>query len=100
MTHEQLVESLRVIAGLVDVGGDPPNFHFRSQPFLHFHRNEDGTYADVRIGGRDFEPLWASNPREREELLACVIDHVERAGAARKRDGRRRGRPARNRRAD
>lgn len=98
MTHAQLVEALRAIDGLVDVSGDPPNFHFHSQPFLHFHRNEGGTYADVRLGSGDFEPVWASNPREREELLARVIDHVESAGQTRKRDGRRPRRSTRNHR--
>lgn len=90
MTHEQLVAALRAIDGLVDVGIDPPNFHFRSQPFLHFHRSDDGgTYADVRFGGGDFEPVWASNPGEREQLLARVIDHVESLAQARKSDRHR-----------
>ena len=100
MTHEQLVEALRAIDGLVDVGIDPPNFHFRSQPFLHFHRSDDGgTYADVRFGGGDFEPAWASDPSEREQLLARVIDHVEGLAQARKWDRDRGQRSPRNSRA-
>jgi hypothetical protein len=87
MTHEQLVEALRAIDGLVAVGIDPPNFQLRSQPFLHFHRSDDGgTYADVRFGSGDFEPVWASNPGEREQLLARVIDHVEGIVQARRSD--------------
>jgi hypothetical protein len=100
MTHEQLVDALRAIDGLVDVGIDPPNFHFRSQPFLHFHRSDDGgTYADVRFGGGDFEPVWASNPGEREQLLARVIDHVEGLAQARKWDRDRGQRSTRSTRA-
>jgi hypothetical protein len=100
MTHEQLVEALRAIEGLVDVGIDPPNFQFRSQPFLHFHRSDDGgTYADVCFGGGDFEPAWASNPGERAELLARVVDHVEGLAQARKWDRDRGERSTRNRRA-
>jgi hypothetical protein len=77
MTHDQLVTALRAVDGLVDAGGDSPNFLFRSRPFLHFHDNEQGTYADVRFGTGDFEPVWASTPAERRELLARVWDHVE-----------------------
>ena len=84
-----LVEALRAIDGLVDVGADPPNFHFRGRPFLHFHTTEDGTYADVRFGTGDFEPMWASTPQERMELLARVSDHVERLGHSTKSDRRR-----------
>jgi hypothetical protein len=78
MTHEQLLDALRAVDCLLDVGRDPPNFHFRSRPFLHFHMHDDGMYADVRFGNGDFEPIWASTPQEREELLARVSDHVER----------------------
>ena len=78
MSHEELVEGLGAINGLVDVGGDPPNFQFRNRPFLHFHTIDEGTYADVRFGTGDFEPVWASTPQERLELLARVSDHVER----------------------
>jgi hypothetical protein len=84
MTHEQLVEALRALDGVVDVGRDPPNFHCRSRPFLHFHQHEQGMYADVKFGSGDFEPLWASNPRERQELLARVCDHIESLERARK----------------
>lgn len=91
MTHEQLVAALRALDGLVDVGHDPPNFHYRSRPFLHFHQSEDGTYADVRFGSGDFEPVWASTPSEREILLARVCDHLERLESARKPTRRRPG---------
>jgi hypothetical protein len=84
MTHEQLVASLRAVEGLVDVGRDPPNFHFGSNPFLHFHLREEGIYADVRFGNGDFEPVWASTPEEREMLLARVCEHVESLQRTRK----------------
>lgn len=88
MSHEDLVAALRAVDGLVDVGRDPPNFHFRGRSFLHFHRSEEGTYADVRLGG-DFEPVWASSPQERQILLALVWEHVELIQESRK-DRRRR----------
>jgi hypothetical protein len=87
MTHGGLIDALRDIDGLVDVtggSGDRPNFHLRHKPFIHFHTGPDGdgTYADVKFGGgplADFEPVWASTPAEREDLLGRVRRHVRRA---------------------
>jgi hypothetical protein len=90
MTHEGLVAALRGIDGLRDVGTVHPNFRFRSRPFLHFHHNERGTYADVRFGSGDFEPVWVSTPAERLALLARVSEHVERITQARKPQAKRR----------
>jgi hypothetical protein len=91
MTHEQLVQALRAIEGLVDVGSDAPNFHLRSRPFLHFHQHDQGMSADVRFGSGDFEAVWVSTPSERQELLARVCDHVEQLRGTRK--TKKRGRP-------
>jgi hypothetical protein len=37
MTLDELIASLRQIDGQRDKGKHPPNFHFRSKPFLPFH---------------------------------------------------------------
>ena len=62
---------------------DHPNFHYRHKPVLHFHVAPGGeVYADVKFGGgptADFEPIWASTPAERDELLRRVRKHVRRA---------------------
>jgi hypothetical protein len=79
-----LVAALRALDGLRDVGSMHPNFQFRSRPFLHFHHDERGTYADVRFGTGDFEPVRASTPTERMMLLARVSAHVEHIVYARK----------------
>ena len=92
MTHDELVAALRSCDALDDVGVAPPSFHFRSKPFLHFHTREGETYADVRFGIGDFEPVWASTPLERLELLGRVLDHVERLDRSRKGNRTRRGR--------
>ena len=90
MTHEQLIQALRAVEGLVNVGSDAPNFHFRSRPFLHFHHHDQGMSADVRFGSGDFQAVWASTSSERLELLARVCDHVEQLRRARKtKKGRR-----------
>jgi hypothetical protein len=87
MTFDELVASLRQIDGQRDKGKHPPNFHFRSKPFLHFHNGPDRTYADVRFGG-DFEPVTASTPKQREVLLKQVKAHVTAELASRRRKRR------------
>lgn len=84
MTHDDLVAALRAIEGLRDVGNYHPNFHFRSQPFLHFHAGPNGTYADVRLGTSDFREFPASTPEERQELFDRVQKHVARVDRSRK----------------
>ena len=87
MTHIELIAALRSMDELRDVTGGSdgrPNFHLRRKPFLHFHIDPDsgGIYADVKLGGgpsADFEPVWASTPAEREDLLRRVRKHVRRA---------------------
>ena len=84
MSHDELVEGLRAIEGLRDVGKTHPVFHYRSKPFLHFHDSPEGRYADVRLGSGDFEPVWASTGVERLALLAKVTRHIEKLERARK----------------
>jgi len=81
---DELVASLRQIDGQRDKGKHPPNSHFRSKPFLHFHNGPHRTYADVRFGG-DFEPVTASTPKQREVLLEQVKAHVIAELASRQR---------------
>ena len=74
-SHEDLLNELHLIEELVDVGHN--NFHFKGKPFLHFHQNEEGIYADVKLGGHDFEPIWAESSHEKRSLLGKVYDYVE-----------------------
>ena len=84
VSHDDLVAALRSIEGLHDVGNYHPSFHFRSGPFLHFHVDTDGIYADVRLGTHEFQPIPASTPEERQRLLARVQRHVMRVNRTRK----------------
>ena len=57
MTSGELVASLPQIDGQRDKGKYPPNFHFRSKPFLHFYNGPDGPTltsgsAGLRTGHR------------------------------------------------
>jgi hypothetical protein len=80
MTFDELVEALRGVDGLRDVGKVHPNFRYRSKPFLHFH-GDDGVYADVRFGA-EFERVDVNTPAERAALLARVAAHVEARSAS------------------
>jgi hypothetical protein len=65
MTSGELVASLPQIDGQRDKGKHPPNFHFRSKPFLHFYNGPDRTYADVRFGGTSSRPPNQRRSNER-----------------------------------
>jgi hypothetical protein len=86
LSYQDLVAALRKVEGLRDVGKQYPNFHFRGRPFLHFHEGERGLYADIRLGTRDFQPVWASTPTERANLLDRVQRHVAKTERTRKAD--------------
>ncbi len=80
--HESLVEKSRGC------------FHLKSSAFLHFHEDPEGLFADVRLGGKDFERLRVSTAKERAELLRRVADALAAASpaaprAVRSRDTRR-----------
>ena len=75
MTHDDLVAALRAIEGLRDKGKAHPHFYLRSRPFLHFHGDDAGRYADVRFGD-DWEPVPAATPAQRRALLRRVTAHV------------------------
>jgi hypothetical protein len=51
MTFDELAASLHQIEGQRDKAKHPPDSHFRSKPFLHFHNGPGRTSADVRFGG-------------------------------------------------
>ena len=52
MTFDELVASLRQIDGQRDKGKHPPDFHFRSKPFLHFHLRRRPARPGLRGGHR------------------------------------------------
>jgi hypothetical protein len=81
MTHQKLVEELRAIDGLVDVTGgrgDRPNFHPRRRAYLpHDPRQRDLRRREGRRRTEcHLEPVWASTPAERVELLRRARQHA------------------------
>ena len=85
MTHAELVEARRHVAGLVDVtggAGERSNFQVRGRQYLHFDRTPAGEiYADVKVGGgpsADFDPVWAATPNGRAAPMRRVRRDVRR----------------------
>ena len=55
-------------------------FYFRSRPFLHFHEDPSGLYADVRVGA-DFIRRAVNSRAERTSLLTEVRRTLHDSGA-------------------
>jgi len=69
-TIEPLLERLRGVDGLVERSTGV--FYRRSRAFLHFHEDGDDIYADVRLGGDDFDRRRVSTAREQDALVTAV----------------------------
>jgi hypothetical protein len=66
---EPLLEKLRRIEGLVEKR--PGIFYRKSRALLHFHEDDSGLYADLRLGA-EFERVRVETAKERSSLLAAV----------------------------
>jgi hypothetical protein len=49
-------------------------FYAAGRACLHFHEDPTGVYADVRVGGGDWERLPVTTPAEQHALLARFAD--------------------------
>ena len=47
-------------------------FYRKSRAFLHFHADGSDVYADVRLGGAEFQRFRVSTPAERKQLLSAI----------------------------
>ena len=65
-----LLAQLRGLDGLVEK--KPGIFYRRSQPFLHFHEDPAGLFADLKLGGQGFERLPLRDVDEQAALLQAV----------------------------
>jgi hypothetical protein len=87
---EPLLEVLRSKAALREVR--PTKFHLDGSDFLHFHGEDAGVVADVRLS-RSFVRMPVSTPAEQSELLERIdgcLDALESHRRGRQRSGRRR----------
>ena len=67
---EDLLAQLREVDGILEKKHGV--FYRKSRAFLHFHEDPAGLFADVRLGGFDFDRLRVSTKKEQAGLLAAV----------------------------
>ena len=48
-------------------------FYRKSRAFLHFHEDDGGLFADVRVSGTEFDRLPCRNKKE----LRALIKHID-----------------------
>jgi hypothetical protein len=53
----------------------PGIFHRKGKAWLHFHEDETGLFADIRVGA-EWDRFRVSDPEERANLLAFVDDNL------------------------
>jgi hypothetical protein len=66
---EPLLVRIRPLAPLRE--RKPGTFYRRSDPFLHFHEDAAGFFADVKIDG-EFQRCRVSNRAEQDAFVALV----------------------------
>ncbi len=67
---QELLANLRRLPGLVERKSGI--FYVKSQAYLHFHEDPAGLFADVRLGGVEFERFRVSTKHEQAALLKLV----------------------------
>jgi hypothetical protein len=66
---DDVVRELRAVDGLREKSRGV--FYRGSRAFLHFHEDQSGLYADVRVDA-DFERMRVTTKAERKRLLSVV----------------------------
>ena len=67
---ETLLMKLRGLPALKEK--KPGIFYVKSKPYLHFHEDPAGIFADVRLGGAEFERFPVNTEPEQQSLLQLV----------------------------
>ena len=55
----------------------PGAFYRKSKAFLHFHIDGDDYYADVRLGGPEFDRMRVTTRSEQRALVVAVRKALE-----------------------
>ena len=71
---EALVVKLRGLRAIKEKR--PGIFYIKSKPFLHFHEDPAGVFADVRLSGEDFERFPVNTKHEQESLFKLVAKNL------------------------
>jgi hypothetical protein len=67
---EELLSQLRGVSSLTQK--KPGIFYVNSRPYLHFHEDAAGVFADVRLRGQEFERFPVNTKHEQESLFRLV----------------------------
>lgn len=67
---EALLARLRKLDGLSEKKRGV--FYRKSRAFLHFHEDPAGLFADVRLGGPDFDRFDVTKRRDQSELVKRI----------------------------
>jgi hypothetical protein len=67
---EPLLQVMRAYPSLVEKKRGI--FYRKTQAFLHFHEDEMGLFADIKLGGRDYARLRVSTAAERKAFIAAA----------------------------
>ncbi|MGB3495475.1 MAG: hypothetical protein WBA57_22285 [Elainellaceae cyanobacterium] len=74
-----LLEQIREIPGLKEK--KQGIFYRKSKAFLHFHEDGSQIYADVRLGGEDFERFSSTTQNEQNVLLNRIREFLQSTSA-------------------
>jgi hypothetical protein len=72
MSHDELLDALRAVPGLIERGKRPGTFYRGSRPFVHFHGSGADRTADLKDPDGGWTRLRAASAADREALLAEV----------------------------
>jgi hypothetical protein len=67
---EPVLDEVRRVDGLVE--RKRGTYYRKSRAFLHFHEDGEDIYADVRLGGDDFERVRVTTASEQRRLVARI----------------------------
>ena len=74
-TLESLLRKIRAHAALTE--RTPGSFYRKSKPYLHFHEDPSGTYADVKLNLVEFTRLRATTSKEQAHLLSLIAKSLK-----------------------
>lgn len=57
-------------------------FYRKSQAILHFHEDKETIYADVRLGGPDFERFCLKTLTDQRRLVSAIRRHLTATAAS------------------
>ena len=67
---EALISAIRSLPGLTE--RKPGIFYVKSKAYLHFHEDQAGIFADIKLSGDQFSRYPVNTPREQQAVIKLV----------------------------